>query len=183
MNHKCNCLEPVVALDVESVIADIHSAWINRFDKSFTIDDITDWEFKSLKAWNENLESFLAETDSLWNNSPEIHIPPMISNLKEITDKLKPFDIVTSRRTLSGIKQWVDFHQLEYRAIVYISEKQTKTDLNYEVFIDDNPELAPKLKKNQFLWLISQPYNKNVEETEQVCRVDTIVEINPRKST
>lgn len=177
MDHNCKCLESVVALDVESVLADIHTAWISQFNKSFTIDDITDWEFESLKAWNENLESFLKETDSLWNNSPEKHIPPMVPNLKEITDQLKPFDIVTSRRALSGIKKWVDYHQLEYRAIVYISEKQTKADLHYEVFIDDNPNLASKLKKNQFLWLISQPYNQNVKESKQVRRVNTILEI------
>jgi len=178
MNHSCNCLERVVALDVESVLADTHKAWITQYNKSFTINDITDWDFKSLKAWNENLESFLEETDSLWNNSPEKHIPPMVPNLKEVTDRLKPFDIVTSRRTLSGIKKWVDFYELEYRAIVYISEKQSKADLKYEVFIDDNPALASKLKKDQFLWLISQPYNQNIQESRQVCRIDSILEVS-----
>ena len=177
MDHNCNCLERVVALDVESVIADIHEAWIKEYKKSFTLEDIKDWDFKSLKAWNENLESFLNETDSLWNNSPEKHIPTMVPNLKEVTDNLKPFDIVTSRRALSGVKKWVDFHQLEYRAIVYISDKRSKADLMYNVFIDDNPGLASKLKKDQFLWLISQPYNQNVQESKQVCRVDSINEI------
>ncbi len=182
MNHNCNCLERVVALDVESVIADTHKAWITQYNKSFTIDNITDWNFKSLKAWNENLESFLDETDSLWNNNPEKHIPPIVTNLKEATDHLKPFDIVTSRRTLSGIKKWVDFHQLEYRAIVYISDKQSKADLKYKVFIDDNPALASQLKKDQFLWLISQPYNQNVQESRQICRVDSILEVNNKNN-
>jgi len=177
MNHNCNCLERVVALDVESVIADIHKAWITEYKKSFTIEDITDWDFKCLNAWNENLESFLVETDSLWNNSPEIHIPPMIPNLKETTDNLKPFDIVTSRRVLSGIKKWADFHQLEYRAIVYISDRRSKADLKYEIFVDDNPGLASKLKKDQFLWLISQPYNQNIQESSQIRRVDSILEV------
>ena len=105
----------------------------------------------------------------------------MVPNLKEITTHLKPFDIVTSRRTLSGIKKWLDFYGLEPRAIVYISEKQSKADLKYEVFIDDNPALASKLKKDQFLWLISQPYNQNVQESKQVCRIDSIIEIKNKK--
>ena len=180
MDHKCNCLENVVALDVESVIADTHKAWIAHYKKEFTIDDITDWNFESLKAWNENLESFLDETNSLWNNNPEKHIPAMVPNLKEVTTHLKPFDIVTSRGTLSGIKKWVDYHQLEYRAIVFISEKQSKADLKYDIFIDDNPDLASKLSKNQFLWLISQPYNQDVQETKQVRRIASIHEVTKK---
>lgn len=173
-------MERVVALDVESVIADTHKGWITRYNKAFTKDDITDWNFESLKTWNENLESFLVESDSLWNNNPEKHIPPMIPDLKEATSHFKPFDIVTSRRALSGVKKWVDFHQLEYRAIVYISDKRSKADLKYEVFIDDNPALASQLSNNQFLWLISQPYNQDIQDSKQVCRVDSIlnVEIN-----
>ena len=178
MNQNCNCLERVVALDVESVIANTHEAWITQYNKGFAVDNITDWNFESLKDWNENLHSFLEESDSLWRNDPEKHIPPMVPDLKEATTHLKPFDIVTSRRTLSGIKKWVDYHQLEYRAIVYISDKRSKADLKYDVFIDDNPCLASKLKKDQFLWLISHPYNQNVQESEQVCRVDSILEVN-----
>ena len=177
MKNNSTPLEHVIALDVESVIADIHNAWINYYNKEFTVDDIRDWEFISLKKWNENLKSFLDETDSLWNNHPEKHIHPMVSNLKEITDHLKPFDIVTSRRTLSGIKRWVDFHQLEYRAIVYISDKQSKARLNYNIFIDDNPSLASKLNEKQFLWLISQPYNQDVKESHRIKRINSIAEV------
>ena len=177
MENNCNCLEQVIALDVESVIADIHKAWIDQYKKEFSITDILDWDFNALEKWNESLASFLDETDSLWNNHPEKHIPPMIPNIKEVTDRLKPFDIVTSRRTLSGIKRWVDFYQLDYRAIVYISDKKSKAKLNYDVFIDDNPGLASKLSENQFLWLISQPYNQDVKESKQVKRISSIVDV------
>ena len=104
----------------------------------------------------------------------------MVPNLKEVTTHLKPFDIVTSRGTLSGIKKWVDYHQLEYRAIVFIPDKHSKADLKYDVFIDDNPYLASKLSKNQFLWLISQPYNKDVRETKQIRRITSILEVTKK---
>ena len=96
MEHSCKCTQKIVALDVESVLADIHSAWITQYKKKFTIKDITDWDFLSLKRWNETLKTFLEETDNLWAKFPE-KIPPTVPNLKEATRHLKPFDIVTSR--------------------------------------------------------------------------------------
>ncbi len=175
MEHTCKCTQKIVALDVESVLADIHSAWITHYKKEFTIEDITDWDFLSLKKWNESLKTFLDETDLLWTNSPE-EIPPTVSNLKEATNHLKPFDIVTSRRTLGGIIKWVEYHQLEYRAIVYVSDD--KATLDYCMYIDDNPNLASKIKDNQFLWLISQPYNQQIHESSQIRRIKSILEVD-----
>ncbi len=173
MEHSCKCTQQIVALDVESVLADIHTAWITHYNKEFTINDITDWDFKSLKTWNESLESFLDETDHLWENNPK-KIAPIVPNLKEATEHLKPFDIVTSRRTLGGIINWVEYHKLEYRAIVYVPDN--KANLDYCMYIDDNPNLALSIKDNQFLWLISQPYNQEIEESVQIKRIDSILE-------
>ena len=169
MNNK------VLALDVESVLADIHTAWITHYNKPFTNSDIQDWDFQTLSRYNESLETFLKETDPLWENEPHITIPPIVNNLKHSTMHLKPFDIVTSRRTLGGIKEWLDHHKIEYRAIVYIAED--KSELNYDVFVDDNPNLALSLKENQFLWLISRPYNQYLEESSQLRRVSSIHEV------
>ncbi|MHA1976229.1 MAG: 5' nucleotidase, NT5C type [Candidatus Hodarchaeales archaeon] len=178
MEHNCKCTQKIIALDVESVLADIHSAWITQYKKTFTKDDITDWDFKSLRKWKEDLKTFLDETDNLWvNNSKKI--PPTVPNLKEATRHLKPFDIVTSRRSLGGIIKWVEYHQLEYRAIVYVPDD--KADLDYCMYVDDNPNLAKKLKDNQFLWLISQPYNLQVKESSQIRRVNSILETTGRK--
>ena len=175
MKQSCKCTQNIIALDVESVLANIHKSWINHYNKEFTISDITDWDFISLKRWNETLESFLDETDYLWINNPIDSIPPIIPNLKEATNHLKPFDIVTSRRTLGGIIEWVEHYGLEYRAIVYIPDG--KADLDYCMYVDDNPNLAKKLKSNQFLWLISQPYNQEVEESPQIRRINSILDV------
>ena len=178
MEHSCKCTQKIVALDVESVLADIHSAWITQYKKKFTIKDITDWDFLCLKRWNDSLGTFLDETDNLWiNNSKKI--PPTVPNLKEATRHLKPFDIVTSRRTLGGIIEWVEYHQLEYRAIVYVPDN--KVDLNYCMYVDDNPNLATKLKDNQFLWLISQPYNQHIQESSKIQRINSILEAANRR--
>ena len=165
----------VIALDVESVLADIHSAWITHYNKPFTDQEITDWDFQSLKKYNETLETFLEETDILWEDKPYTRIPPLINDLKQSTSHLKTFDIVTARRTLSGIKEWLDFHEIEYRAIVYIPED--KYELNYKVFVDDNPNLALSLKQDQFLWLVSRPYNRFINDSSQVRRVSSILEV------
>lgn len=169
--NMSNCL----ALDIESVLADIHSAWITHYNKSFKQNDIIDWDFERLSRYNESLETFMEETDVLWEDKPHIRIPPLVKNLKQSTKHLKPFDIVTSRGKLGGIKKWLDFHEVEYRAIVYIAED--KSELNYDVFIDDNPNLALSLKTNQFLWLISWPYNRFIEESPQIRRVSSILDV------
>jgi hypothetical protein len=57
---------------------------------------------------------------------------------------------------------------------VYVPEN--KADLDYYMYIDDNPNLALTLKDNQFLWLISQPYNQEIEESSQIKRINSIVE-------
>ncbi|MHA2239215.1 MAG: 5' nucleotidase, NT5C type [Candidatus Hodarchaeales archaeon] len=176
MVHNCKCIPRVVALDVESVLADTHKGWITHYNKQFTLADITDWDFNSLnEKWNETLETFLYETDKLWEKDPHIHIPPVVQDLKIATSHLKPFDIVTSRKTLGGIIRWINFHQIEYRAIVYIPDG--KAELNYPIYIDDNPNLASDLKQNQFLWLIDQPYNQDISDSSQIKRVSSISEV------
>ena len=175
MSKDCKCFQRVVALDVEGVLANIHVSWISHYKKEFTASDIADWNFRNLSKWNESLESFLDETDKLWENNPQQNIPPVVQDLRSVTARLKPFDIVTSRKTLGGIKAWLDYHQIEYRAIVYIPDG--KAVLNYQIYIDDNPNLASDLKDNQFLWLINQPYNQGVPNSTQVKRVQSITEI------
>jgi 5'(3')-deoxyribonucleotidase len=169
MNNK------VLALDLESVLADIHTAWITHYNKPFTNSDIQDWDFHTLSRYNESLETFLKETDALWKNEPYITIPPIVNDPKKSTNHLKPFDIVTSRGTLGGVKEWLDYHEIEYRAIVYIAEN--KSELNYDVFVDDNPNLALSLREDQFLWLISRPYNQHLEESSHLRRVSSILDV------
>ncbi len=164
----------VIALDLEGVLADILAAWVKEYEKEFRINDVTDWDFTSLRKWNETLEKFLFETDHLWNNN-YTKIPPLIANIKKATDRLKPFDIVTSRHTLDGIKLWLDLHNIDYRAIVYIPDK--KPVLNYKTFIDDNPYIVNTLKDEQFLWLIDHPYNRSVQEKENIKRISSINEV------
>jgi hypothetical protein len=169
-----------IALDVDGVLADVIVSWLNYSNSirpEIAKHQITSWEF-----WNEfeiDRYDFYTELSSCWKNW--MAIPTTEKNLSSITKSLTDIgqvDIVTARErsTDSFVKSWLDYHNIEYDNYVSVIDGPMKSDLDYDVFIDDSPLNAEQfLKNNKKVILYSQPWNQHFSENK-IHRVSNLLE-------
>ncbi len=156
-----------IALDVDGVLADVMESWLNYNNKlrsPISKEEIASWDF--WKKFNINRYDFYKELAICWKNWKTL--PPMESNLSQITKKLSEYgqvDIVTARElsTDNFVRNWLDLHGVVYENYVSVIDGTMKADLDYDLFIDDSPLNAEKfLEKKKFFFLYSQPWNRHI---------------------
>lgn len=143
-----------VALDLEEVLADTISEACNSTDKLDPADFET-WEISDY-TW----QVYSGVSDALWRHDPESipQVEPSLStytaNLQSAADQL---DIVTARLHVDeNIQFWLDGYGIEYDNL--ISTRRPKYELDYNVFIDDNPEMFGECR----LLLRHHPHNSHL---------------------
>lgn len=158
-----------IALDVDGVIADVIQSWLNynnSIRQKITKREISDWDF--WKKFKINRYDFYAELSSCWKDWSSI--PPTEENLSITTKSLSELgqvDIVTARErsTDSFVKNWLVYHDISFDNYVSVIDGPMKSDLDYDVFIDDSPLNAMKIiQQNKKIILYSQPWNMNISE-------------------
>lgn len=163
-----------VALDFDNVLADTMSAWIKIYNKKYSKviekSDIIKWKFWSLlKIQREEAYEIFG---LVWANWEELH--PTEENIGLKIDKLNAsceLDIVTSAQ--GDVKDWLKLNDVKYNNLIYTSEK---AKLDYDIFIDDSPDEALKISKNERLcFLYDQPWNSNIRG-RKIARVRNLVE-------
>jgi len=138
-----------IALDVDGVLADVIQSWLNYSNSirdKILKHEITDWDF--WKKHQINRYDFYAELSSCWKNWKSI--PPTEDNLSLVTQNLSEIgqvDIVTAREcsTDSFVKNWLEYYDVSYDNYVSVIDGPMKSDLDYDVFIDDSPLNALKI--------------------------------------
>ena len=170
-----------IALDVDGVLADVIESWLiysNKIRPSITKDDITNWNF--WKKFKINRYDFYEELNLCWKNWNSIL--PTEDNLSIITQNLSNFgqvDIVTARElsTDSFVKKWLKLHDVTYQNYVSVIDGPMKSNLDYDVFIDDSPLNVIKfLKRKKNVFLYSQPWNQHISN-QNIQRVSTLSEV------
>jgi len=161
-----------IALDVDGVLADVIESWLkysNQKRSPISKEDITSWDF--WKKFNINRYDFYKELTMCWKNWSDL--PPMETNLSEITQNLSDFgqvDIVTARElsTDNFVKNWLKLHGVVYENYVSVIDGTMKADLDYDLFIDDSPLNIKKFIENKKNFLLySQPWNKNISNLKE----------------
>lgn len=169
-----------IALDVDGVIADVIQSWLNynnSIRQKIIKHEISDWDF--WKKFEINRYDFYAELSSCWKNW--LSIPPTEKNLSITTknlSKLGQVDIVTARErsTDSFVKNWLVHHNISYDNYVSVIDGPMKSDLDYDVFIDDSPLNALKIfQEKKKIILYSQPWNQHISE-DKIHRVSNLSE-------
>ena len=87
-------------------------------------------------------------------------------------------DIVTARErsTDSFVKNWLNHHNITYDNYVSVIDGPMKSNLDYDIFIDDSPlNTVAFLKNNKKVILYSQPWNQHISEN-QIYRVSNLLE-------
>lgn len=147
-----------VALDLEEVLADTIRESCNSTD-NISMDDFQEWDLDT-HTW----QVYNGVSDALWRHDPlsipqvEPNLGEKVGHLHQNADKL---DIVTARLHVDEqIETWLEEYDIPYDTI--ISTRAPKYEMDYDVFIDDNPEMLGECR----LLLRDHPHNRSIVASE-----------------
>ncbi len=169
-----------IAVDLDGVLANTMESCCKivnkRHSAHFEVSSFTQW-----KAWetaNISKDEFFRALDEAWFEWRSI--PPVKKKLAEKVGRLLRFanvDIVTGRspETVTPAKSWLKSQRIVYNAFVRTNSTIEKVTLNYDLLIDDSPELITSLtaKPYGYAILYTQPWNKEIQEMPNVMRANS----------
>lgn len=171
-------------VDVDGVILamipKVCEIYNKKYNTNYTKEDVRRWEF--FKDWNISEDLIYKIFNQVYENS---HTLSLIDNdapkvLKKLCNKYC-IDLVTARNTKfeSNLLRRLDSLGIKkgthYENLIHVEAKpyDSKLTLNYDIIIDDNPNLVRAMRKygNKKLLLYDQPWNQNFQDKEKVIRV------------
>ena len=178
-----------IAVDIDDVLLDFNSKFCEYFNHQFKTNyckkDINKWNFYT--NWNVSRETINKIYYKIYKNDILPLIDIDIINILDQLNKIYNIDLVTAKssnykseliRNLEIVNINKDLH---YNEILMVNDKpyDLKCRLNYDIYIDDNPNLVRKIRKNskKVLFLFHQPWNKEVEEHDNIIRISNWNEI------
>ena len=173
-----------IAVDLDGVLANTMESCCkiinSRHSTHFTVPSFDRW-----KAWetaNISKDEFFRALDEAWFDWQTI--PPTEEELAEKVGRLLHFstvDIVTGRspETVTPAKAWLEKQGIKFKTFVRTDSGIDKVGLNYDVFIDDSPEVISALasKPNGHAVLYTQPWNMEIKEMPKIRRANSWNEI------
>ena len=173
-----------VAVDLDGVLAESMFIWCELANKEFgthvKIEDLDSWA--SWKKFSISKDDFYRILDESWENWEQI--PPTEPRIAEKVARVEKFgdvDVVTgrSRRTEYAAKSWVEKQNIRFRQFVRVDGWRNKALLDYDIYIDDAPDLMPVISGIPLRWalLYDRPWNRSVTSMPKVVRVQKWREI------
>jgi len=167
-----------IAVDLDGVLAETMEAWCKRANDllgtRLGLDDLDTWA--SWTKFGMNRDQFFELLDETWDDWGTI--PPTEPNLAQKVAKLRPLgslDVVTgrSRQTIDSAKSWLKHHLIPYDHFVRVPGMRDKVHLDYDVYIDDAPELMPLISRTvgKRGILYARPWNHDVPELPRVVKI------------
>lgn len=174
-----------IAVDLDGVLAETMEVWCKRANEflgtNLKLSDLDTWaSWRRLGISRDQFFQFLDEAWDEWET-----IPPTEPRLAEKVEKIAgmgQIDIVTgrSKESVAAAKNWLSNHKIPYQRFVRVPGMRDKIFLNYDVYIDDAPELMPLISRDPSKWgiLYTRPWNTTVPELRHVYRVENWAEIS-----
>ena len=133
------------------------------------------------KAWEIlqiTKDEFFRTLDEAWFDWRTI--PPTEEHIAEKVGRLLEFgkvDIVTGRslETVAPANFWLEEHGIRFNSFVRTEKGNDKAKLNYDVFIDDSPELMSQLSSDSTRYgiMYTQPWNREYPIRPHITRVNS----------
>lgn len=168
-----------VAVDLDGVLANTMASCCRIINLKHS----THYEVASFirwKAWETAdipRDEFFRTLDEAWLDWRTI--PPTEGQIAEKVEALTKFsrvDIVTGRSpgTVAAARSWLKNQGIKFNSFVRTNSSMDKLELDYEVFIDDSPELMAALtaKPDRNGILYTQPWNREFPIPPRIYRVD-----------
>ena len=179
-----------MSVDIDGVLLDTMITYVALFNEkyrtSYTKNDVTGWEFfhnwkvSEKEAWDIFLQIYKDSMDAPFIDEkiPEI--------LKDLNTKHDVY-IVSARMNeyrepvLEKLRHHEIYPEIHYLELILLYHKpyDLKLKQDFDVFVDDNPNLVEPIKnmKNRVLLLFDQPWNQDVKLNKNVIRVRNWTEI------
>lgn len=169
-----------IALDLDGVLAESMEVWCKKvnkeFDLSLKVEDLDGWS--SWKKFGISKDDFYRILDESWQDWEEV--PPTEPQLASKVARIEEFgeiDVVTgrSKKTEEAARKWVEHQGVGYRQFVRVTGWRDKIVLDYDVYIDDAPDLMPLVSETPMRWAIlyDRPWNRNVPKMRNVLRAES----------
>jgi len=163
-------LSKTLAIDLDSVLADVVVTWVNEYNilknSDIAKEDIVAWDIHTLLPITE-IESNSIFSD-VW-----IHrwkdIPPTQNNIGKIIEKLKTenyrISILTrrDRKTIPYVYNWLESKNIDCDDLIYIFDSTPKSIYPFDILIDDAPHNLAGIKFPKKAILFDQPWNRNFD--------------------
>ena len=168
-----------IAVDLDGVLAESMLVWCERANKefgtSFRIEDLDSWSWWRTSAISR--DDFYRILDECWEDWEEIPpTEPGIAGKVQRVWKFGELDVVTgrSRRTEEAARLWIEHQKVRYNRFVRVSGWRDKLCLDYDVYIDDAPDLMPLISRKPGAWavLYDRPWNRTVPGMPKVLRTE-----------
>ena len=173
-----------IAVDLDGVLAETMTAWCEKANKELgtrlKLDDIDSWA--SWMKLGVSKDQFYRLLDSAWDDWE--NVPPTETRLAGKVARIQSLgivDIVTgrSRRTVESARNWLEQHKIPFERFVRVPGVRDKVYLDYDVYIDDAPDLMPLISRNPVKHgiLYERPWNRNMHDMPRIFKVEKWVEI------
>lgn len=181
-----------LCLDLESVLAESKDMFIDRLNEAHNEDwsatDITYWEWVEDNADYE--DEFMAWTNDIWRNE-WMNIPASEGSIEDkveaLANRYSEVHVVTARDegrdVESGMRKWLKHKGITNHATDFEATETYKSQLGYDVYIDDNPYLADEMGEGQHLFLYDQPWNREINNGRRVTRITSLFEAFTKDAT
>ena len=159
-----------VAIDVDSVLADVMLIWSDEYNKKskkpVSKKDITAWDIPTLLPVtpDEVYRYFSYVWKFRWKE-----IPPTEPGIGEVTKKIHRkgyrISILTKRErpTAAYVAKWLDFHKIYADELLFIYDAVPKANYPFDVLIDDAPKNLIDVVPPKSAILFNQPWNQKFE--------------------
>jgi 5'(3')-deoxyribonucleotidase len=173
-----------IAVDLDGVLAESMLVWCERVNKEFgmmlKMEDLDSWSpWKKFAISKDDFYRILDESWEDWKQVPPTE-PRVASKVARI-EKFGDIDVVTgrSRTTEQAAINWVQHQRIRHRHFVRVAGWRDKLVLNYDVYIDDAPDLMPLVSHSPLSWAIlyDRPWNRDVPNLPKVLRAESWSEV------
>lgn len=155
-----------VAIDVDSVLADVMLVWVDEYSrnskKSVEKKEITAWDIPTILPItpDEVYTHFSRVWKLRWRE-----IPPTEPNIGEVTRKIHRkgyrISILTKRErpTAPFVAKWLDYHNVYADELLFIYDAIPKANYPFDILIDDAPKNLIDVVPPKSAILFNQPWN------------------------
>ncbi len=174
-----------VAVDIDFTIADVSRPMLEMHNAinatNYKREDVTDWDWASVNMTLDQFYDFYVKAWVDRYHSIGLIVDPRL--LRE-AERYYSLDLVTSRaghpmseKTIDPLKKWLRHHGLSDIKLVISKLNEEKSELDYDIYIDDSPNLARKISEDKRkMMFVVDAHNRSIRGTENVIKVRDVNE-------
>lgn len=173
-----------IAIDIDGVLLDIIIPFCEKFNQKYNTEyrkkDVTNWDF--YKEWNITEDEAFEFFYEIYENTMSVpFIDEKAPKFMNKLHKLHELYILSARASQyrTQIIEKLNSHNIKkdshYNDIILVHHKpyDLKITQPFDIYIDDNPNLAKAIEKtdDKYLLLYNQPWNQKIKTTNNIIRV------------